>query len=327
MIRKLVILLKQLLGVVANYSVGLFYAQWTHRYLLYFAVYIIIGVWTYVGFEIYGWMTWRITSMSFRGNYMLQTMINFGFCLYLADEWLARLTGQWGRFDNRTLGKQALIWGMSFVAAFYVERTIVFEGMQYYALDLYHYFEEFPQMRPRVLDHFLFCLPFFIGTILLLWLIAFVRQHGLKKERMALVSMEQALFDKEAALRNKVSNGEIDRKTPSLCVQSGNSQIILEHGSISHVTVEDHYCRIHTLEEDETKSYFVKSSLADLMEKLPGSHFIQIHRSHVVNALAIRQFDTKTRACRVYLKSDAVLPVSRHRLNEVMERIKEVIEP
>ena len=110
-------------------------------------------------------------------------MVNFGLWLYVCDEWLARVTGRWGRYENRTLGKQALIWGGSFLAAFYVQRTIVFEAMKYYALETYHYYQLFPEMHPRPLDTFLFCLPYFIGTILLLWLIAFVRQRELKKER------------------------------------------------------------------------------------------------------------------------------------------------
>lgn len=326
MIRSLVTYMKRLLGAVANYSIGLFYSQWTHRYMLYLAGCVLVGIWTFVALEIYGWITWRVTSISFRGNHILHTMINFGLCLYIADEWLARLTGQWGRFNKRTLGKQALIWGMSFVAAFYVQRTIVFDGIQYYALDIFYYYEQYPQMRPRPFDHFLFCLPFFSCMILSLWLIASVREFGLQKERSALASKERALVEKEEALQNKLSNHEIGRETTPLSVQSGSSQIILDQDSISHVTVEDHYCRIHTWSADESKSYFIKSSLTELLKKLPDSHFIQIHRSHVVNARAIRQIDKKNRACKVYLKSNVVLPVSRHRLNEVKVQIQDALD-
>ncbi len=327
MIRTAVTFLGRLPGIVANHSVGLFYSQWTNRYLVYLVACLLAGVWTFVALDLYGWLTWRVTSISFRGNHILHTMINFGLCLYVADEWLARLTGRWGRFENRTLGKQALFWGVSFVVAFYVQRTIVFSGIQYYALDIYYYYQQYPEMRPRPLEHFLFCLPFFVGTILILWFIALVRQLWLEKERRAQVLKEQTLVAQHEALHDKVSPGETDRETAApLCIQSGSSQIILEQDSISHVTVEDHYCRIHTIEEDEAKSYFIKSSLADLMEKLPDGHFIQIHRSHVVNVHAIRQLDKTNRASRVYLKSDAVLPVSRYRLSEVMTQIQDVLE-
>ncbi len=314
--------LRHLPGAVANYSVGLLYTQSSYRYLLYFLGCLLIGIWTYVALEIYGRLTWRVTSISFRGNYILHTIINFGICLYVCDEWLARLTGRWGRYDSRTLGKQALIWGGSFLAAFYVQRTIVFEGIQYYALDTYHYYQLYPQMRPRPLDNFLFCLPFFFGTIVLLCLIAFARQRGLKKERQILVSQLQRLAAKEKALQDIVPVEKNDSELAPLYVQIGSSQIILEKDSISHVTVEDHYCRIYTLEDGVSNSYYVKSSLADLLKKLPQSQFIQIHRSHVVNMQAIRQLDKKSRASKVYLKSDVMLPVSRHRLSEVMARIK-----
>lgn len=321
MIRTTITFLRQLPGVVANYSVGLFYTQWSYRYLLYLVGCLLIGIWTYVALEIYGRLTWRVTSISFSGNYILHTMVNFGLCLYVCDEWLARLTGRWARFESRTLGKQALIWGASFITAFYVQRTIVFEGIQYYALEIYHFYQQYPQMRPRFLDNFLFCLPFFICIIVTLWLVAFLQQRGLKEDKMILVAQLQKLADQEKALQDIVPE-KTDYGLAPLYVQSGSSQIILEKDSICHVTVEDHYCHIHTLEEGGAKSYFVKSSLADLLEKLPKSHFIQIHRSHVVNMRAIRQLEKMSRASRVYLKSDVMLPVSRHRLSEVMARIE-----
>ena len=118
---------------------------------------------------------------------------------------------------------------------------------------------------------------------------------------------------------------KLDREFPPLYVKSGSSQLILELDSISHITVEDHYCHIHTQEEAGAKSYFVKSSLAELLENLPQNHFIQIHRSHVVNVQAIRQFDKKSRSSKVYLKSDVILPVSRHRLNEVVAQLESMI--
>ena len=143
----------------------------------------------------------------------------------------------------------------------------------------------------------------------------------MKEDEKILVSQLQRLADQEKALQDIVPEKTDYGLTP-LYVQSGSSEIILEKDSISHVTVEDHYCHIHTLEEGEAKSYFVKSSLGDLLEKLPESQFIQIHRSHVVNMQAIRQLEKKSRASRVYLKSDVTLPVSRHRLREVVARIE-----
>lgn len=322
---KAITFLKQLTRSVVNYPVGFFYAQWTHRYLVYLTAFLLFGIWTYAALDIYGWLTWRVTSISFRGNHILHTMINFGLCLYVADEWLARLTGRWGKFSNRTLGKQALIWGLSFAPAFYFQRTVVYEAMQYYALDIYSYYQKYPRMRPHLLDHILFCLPFLVGTIFLLWLMVFVRQRGLRREQLERISKQQALISQNKELHNKVLSEEVNRKIPPLCLQSGNSQLILEQDSISHITVEDHYCRIHTLEEDEAKSYFIKSSLAELLDKLADSRFIQIHRSHVVNVRAIRQLDKNKRASKVYLKTDEVLPVSRHRLTDVMTQIQDLM--
>lgn len=337
MIRTAITFLIRLPGAMVNYPVGLFYTQWTHRYLLYFVACLLIGISTYSAIELYGWLTWRDPSTSFRNNHVLHTMMNFGFCLYAADEWLGRLAGKWGRFENRTLGKQALIWGISFIAAFYLQRTIVYEGIKYYAFDTYYFYEKFPQLRPRLLDHFLFCLPFMIGTILFLWLLAFVRQRGLVKERIALASLGQALISTKLASGKPASQDrESKEKAPGketggekspFRIRSGSSQIILDKGAITHITVEDHYCRIHTFEKDETRSYFVKSSLKSLLDRLADKRFIRIHRSHVVNARAIERLDKSKRSCKVYLKSDAVLPVSRYRLDQVMSQIKDVLEP
>ena len=316
-------LLLNLPGLVWNRSVGLFYRQWSHRYLLYLLAFVLVGVWTFVGLRIYGWLKWGHIPIGFQGVYSWHSMLNFGLCLYLLDEWGMRLTGRWGRFGRRTLGMQCLIWCTSFVVGFMVQRIVVFEGMMYYALDLYHHYEKYPELRPRPLEHFQFCVPFFASTVLILWLVSFVRQRGLEKDRKILQTLTDELMQQQGKEREEnLREGQGAVHTP-IRIISENVPVFLKPESISHVTVEDHYCRIYVTENTGLRKYFVKMSLSTLLDQVPQSLFARIHRSHAVNMRYVDRLEKKKRAYFLRLKSfDQALPISRAQWSEVLNRLQ-----
>ena|SRR5688500_4660371 len=60
------------------------------------------------------------------------------------------------------------------------------------------------------------------------------------------------------------------------------------------------------------KSMIVSKVLAHFDELLSDSHFVRIHRTHLVNLLFIKQYDKGT-IPQIGLDNDEVLPVSRSR--------------
>lgn len=326
MVKKISIHPGSIIGGVWHRPVGLFYQNRFNRFLIYLLGTLLMGGWTFLALTLYERYRWYLIPVSFKGVYSWHTMANFGLCLMLFDEIVGRLTGPWGRFENRTLGKEWLLWSGSFLVAFAIQRTLVFEGIMYYALDLYHYYETYPEMRPSATRHFVACVPFFTATLGILGAVAAVRQRSMEKEKGVVEALTEELAEKEGQMQQARSSVEAGKPAP-IQLLAGSSHIFLDPGAITHVTVEDHYCRIFIAEEGRPASHFVKSSLAALMEGLPNGQFLQIHRSHLVNLDAVRKVERKSRSHEIHLTTGDVLPLSRHRASEVMQRLESVVAP
>lgn len=82
---------------------------------------------------------------------------------------------------------------------------------------------------------------------------------------------------------------------------------------IRWLEADGHYVNIHTSEE----VHRVRESLSDLEEKLPGEHFLRIHRAYIVHLPFVTQAFNK----KVFIENN-VLPTSRRRWSEIIERIQ-----
>jgi len=107
----------------------------------------------------------------------------------------------------------------------------------------------------------------------------------------------------------------------SIHVASGKHEIRIDADRISHISVEDHYCYIHHCGASGWEKTEVALPLREVVERAPGA-LLLIHRSHAVNPAHLERIDRKGRTYRVTLKNGAVLPVSRHRLNEVLPQVR-----
>ena len=102
---------------------------------------------------------------------------------------------------------------------------------------------------------------------------------------------------------------------------SGNGAIALS--DITHVTVEDHYCRISYTIGNGLRSKMIRLPLKELLRKLPNAHFLRIHRSHVVNRKHVSRLMKKGRDYKIVLQRwNVELPVSRSRFRDLHPRLK-----
>ena len=102
-----------------------------------------------------------------------------------------------------------------------------------------------------------------------------------------------------------------------------NDKGIIALADITHVTVEDHYCLIHHSTGNGLKSKMIRLPLKEMLLKLPREHFLQIHRSHVVNVGHISCLAKERRDHKVVLQHfDVELPVSRSRFKDLPPRLK-----
>jgi hypothetical protein len=106
--------------------------------------------------------------------------------------------------------------------------------------------------------------------------------------------------------------------------ESGRRSIQLTGHSISHISVDDHYCYIHYRDGEDWLKTDVAQPLKEIKNLLPES-FLQVHRSHIVNPRHLRSIEKESRSYTLQLMSGESLPVSRHRINQVLPHLQKYL--
>ena len=104
-------------------------------------------------------------------------------------------------------------------------------------------------------------------------------------------------------------------KTRKLKIRHDKSWVFLHYDEIIYVEGKKEYIKIVTTEG----SYLTLMSLSKLEIELPSSEFIRIHKSYLVAISKISKYN-KT---ELELINKTVLPVSRNRGTEVLDKLKE----
>ncbi|MGI9327634.1 MAG: LytR/AlgR family response regulator transcription factor [Pseudomonadales bacterium] len=137
--------------------------------------------------------------------------------------------------------------------------------------------------------------------------------QGLRSELARLKDVNEVLKTREPS--TKQSDHEIIR------FESGRTQFALSAKSIRNIVVEDHYCYVHY----QHNAGWVKRDLAmplrDVQTLLPPI-FVQVHRSHIINLEHVVSIRRIKRGLRVILNDGYEVPVSRHRLDEVLPLLR-----
>jgi len=115
-----------------------------------------------------------------------------------------------------------------------------------------------------------------------------------------------------------------DRTDQLVHFESGRTEFTLNEDVIRNVAVEDHYCYVHYRHEDGYTKRDLAMPLRDVFAMLP-SDFVQVHRSHIVNLHHIASIKRKGRGIYLSLDGDYEVPVSRHRLENVLPLIRQQI--
>jgi len=286
----------QLFTEYLNIPLSEYYSNPINRHFLYLIITLLTGLCTFLALETYFFFQpIRKLPLSFGGMYAWMTTLNFGLCYYLMDEWFTRLGKNRGIFIDRTVGKLWVIFLVTYVLAFIIQRTLIYQTTQYYFPDFLYYCTVYPHRRPTNLESFFFCLPFWMA-------IAFFSIHIALK------------FQSKLKLKNYGSEKLPKQKKNSslLPVFTGNGTKQIDIENIVYITVEDHYSRIYL--KNNHGNVLVKMTLKKLITMLPKDHFVQIHRSHVISLSSISKIRKAGRSYQLVLNhSRGTLPISRHR--------------
>jgi hypothetical protein len=102
---------------------------------------------------------------------------------------------------------------------------------------------------------------------------------------------------------------------------SGKRTISITANCISHISVDDHYCYVYYRDGESWTKTDVAQPLKEVKALLP-EFFLQVHRSHIVNPQHLRAIERGNRSYRLQLACDESLPISKHRINEVLPHLQ-----
>jgi hypothetical protein len=137
--------------------------------------------------------------------------------------------------------------------------------------------------------------------------------QGLKQELVRLQDVNELLQARDQGAQQ--TNPEVIR------FESGRTQFALRADTIRNVVVDDHYCYVHYADSNGFAKRDLGLPLRDVQRLLPAE-FVQVHRSHVINLDHVVSIRRQQRGLRVVLKGEFEVPVSRHRLDEVLPLLR-----
>lgn len=141
--------------------------------------------------------------------------------------------------------------------------------------------------------------------------------QGLRQELVRLTDVNELLQTRD------LSEAQTDAEEISF--ESGRTQFALGADTIRNVVVDDHYCYVHYSDGDQYTKRDLAMPLRDVQNLLPEG-FLLVHRSHIVNLKYIASIKRRSRKIRIVLDGGYEVPVSRHRLDEVLPLIRTQVE-
>lgn len=126
-----------------------------------------------------------------------------------------------------------------------------------------------------------------------------------------IVKLEKVIGNKNQIPGNAEHHDEISKK---IKLSIDKKIIFLDPDEIIYCESDGNYCRVFL---EGQKSLFLTRKLKYMEELLPGRLFYRVHNSYIINLLKIKEFHKNDN--QFLLTNDAVIPVSRHKKNDIMD--------
>lgn len=296
-----------------NRSLGLYYNDLSHR----LAVYLLVGAAyagvTFLAVMVYYGPAWVFSDLAYLAAYALQTALVFAGSLAAVDILANRLVKRRLGYAQRTVGRQWLVMFAGFLVALALFGATFPEYSEFYGSLL---FGHDPALPTNVRQYIYVFLLFFI-----FWLITTygIINFAQRSQQTALGLWVDSAQD--------TSPGPDDQAGPDgvggfLTLRNQNQKLKIPFADITHVTVEDHYCRLFQIKDDEVVSHMLRIPLKRLESKLSRDHFTRIHRSHIVNLGHVLGWRMEGQQRRLVMDHDiGDLPISLHRFRQLSDTI------
>jgi len=256
--------------------------------------------------------------MAFTTMYCLHKAILISVLIVCADVLANRLGSSWGAYDKRTVGRQWMIWSLGMLSGFLLHRIMIRSLILDFAPEVVPYFMKHPEKMLSNTTILMILIPYWVIGISITFQVVKTKQWIQQQAGSVMVLTEGST---SPAASSAASFAHLPKGSLKLEDSHGNGIIAL--ADITHVTVEDHYCRINCSTSKGLKGAMVRLPLKHLIQKLPQEYFLKIHRSHIVNLGHVARLTKTGRDFKVLLKAFGVqLPVSRSRYKDLQHRLK-----
>lgn len=299
-------------------NLGDYYSHSANRLILYpliFSFFLLEGL---IIWLLYRGPSYYLEHMAFTTMYSLHKAAGKTVCLFGADYLAHWLIPSWGAYKKRTVGRQWIIWSLGLAIGFFPVRMGARKLVALYAPDMAAYFAANPQAKLGIPTVLMILIPCWVAAMLFATYIALTRQR-IQQQDKAIV----AVHNPKALEKDPPALKTVPLPAGSLKLGSDNGHKTIAFLDITHVTVEDHYCRINYTTDNGPKSQMVRLPLKKMAQKLPRKNFLKIHRSHVVNLGHVSHLSKKGRDHKIILRHlEVELPVSRARFKDLPYHLK-----
>lgn len=118
-------------------------------------------------------------------------------------------------------------------------------------------------------------------------------------------------------LLNRLSDKK-NKNCSSIILNLSSGMEKIETQMISHISIQENYSSIYIFLNSDYKELIVRSTLKELLKKLPENDFIQVHRSHIINQNFVQKYERVQNGFKLSIKHSSIeVPVSKRRVNEV----------
>lgn len=279
------------------YPLDAYSGNFDQRFLHYLVYGFLIGATTFISLNVLGLIRGYPVIQAFQGMYSWHTTLNFSFSLVLVAELFHILRSRNRTHEPMTVTHLWWIGLVSFLIAFFLQRTVVYAGVKNYNPTLIQYYNQYPDARPMASIMFVWCFLFWAPVYLFC---------------SRVVIWKQEKFQKHAAASQ-------NSKTERWVLDGG--KVIINIDDISHVSMEDHYARIWWHKNEKMCNSLVRLSMKEVVNQLPEGQFIQIHRSHLINSSRAEGVVRINQKWSVTINGTE-LPISRTRLAEVRSKLQ-----
>ena len=292
-------------------ALGRYYRDFSHRLV----VYLLVGA-AYAGLTFFVVMAyygpaWVLSDLAYLATNALHAALVFAGSLAAVDILASRLFRRKLGYAHRTVGRQWLVMFAGFVVAFALFSTTFPEYSEFYGSLL---FGDDPAL-PGNFQRYAYVFTMFF----LFWLITTygIIHFAQRSQKTALGLWVDSAQEDSPGRDGQAGPDGVGR---FLTLHNQNRKLKIPFADITHVTVEDHYCRLFQIQGAEVVSHMLRIPLKRLESKLSKDDFARIHRSHIVNLGHVLGWRVEGQQRRLVMDHGiGDLPISLHRFRQLSD--------